>query len=67
MADCTKNSHCCKLLFHCWLQVQFDPDQTGPRGLLEAVQDAGFDGHIIDTDRYSQLSALGVLPSSYSN
>ena len=33
------------------LQVQFDPDITGPRALIEAVQDAGFDAHIVDTDR----------------
>jgi len=34
------------------MQVQLDPDQTGPRLLIEAVQDAGFDGRIVDTDRY---------------
>lgn len=32
-------------------EVHFDPDQTGPRILIEAVQDAGFDGRIVDTDR----------------
>lgn len=32
-------------------EVQFDPDVTGPRALIEAVQDAGFDAHIVDTDR----------------
>ncbi|KAL0031786.1 hypothetical protein WJX79_007431 [Trebouxia sp. C0005] len=32
-------------------EVHFDPDQTGPRLLIEAVQDAGFDGRIVDTDR----------------
>ena len=38
------------------MQVQFDPDQTGPRLLIEAVQDAGFDGRIVDTDRYILLT-----------
>lgn len=33
--------------------MQFDPDITGPRALIEAIEDAGFDAHIIDTDRYS--------------
>ncbi|KAL3154215.1 hypothetical protein ABBQ32_013720 [Trebouxia sp. C0010 RCD-2024] len=32
-------------------EVQFDPDVTGPRALIEAIQDAGFDAHIVDTDR----------------
>lgn len=33
------------------LQIQFDPDQTGPRLLIEAVDDAGFDAQVIETDR----------------
>ena len=37
------------------LQVHFDPDVTGPRVLIEAVEDAGFDAHIVDTDRYIML------------
>ena len=37
------------------MQVQFDPDVTGPRAVIEAIQDAGFDAHIVDTDRYGSL------------
>lgn len=37
------------------MQVQFDPDITGPRAVIEAIQDAGFDARIVDTDRYGSL------------
>ena len=33
------------------LQVQFDPDLTGPRHLIQAVEDAGFDAQVADADR----------------
>lgn len=38
----------------CTLQIHFDPDQTGPRLLIEAVDDAGFDAEVVETDRCVQ-------------
>ena len=38
----------------CTLQIHFDPDQTGPRLLIEAVDDAGFDAEVVETDRWVQ-------------
>ena len=38
------------------LQVDYDPDMTGPRAMLEAVDDAGFEAELITDRRYSTLS-----------
>ena len=37
---------------HAPMQVHFNPDVTGPRHLIQAVEDAGFDAQLADTDRY---------------
>ena len=34
------------------MQVVFDPDVTGPRHLIQAIEDAGFDAQVTDADRY---------------
>ncbi|KAK9809274.1 hypothetical protein WJX73_000048 [Symbiochloris irregularis] len=33
-------------------EVRFDPDQTGPRHLLRAVGEAGFDAQLVDANRW---------------
>ena len=33
-----------------WVQVEYDPDVTGPRAMLAAVDDIGFEAELI-TDR----------------
>lgn len=38
------------------LQVDYDPDTTGPRAMLEAVDDAGFEAELI-TDRRCSIVA----------
>ena len=38
------------------VQVQYNPDVTGPRHLIAAVEDAGFDAEAISIDRWAQLS-----------
>lgn len=56
--------HACKAVLGSnavWeVQVQFDPDVTGPRAVIEAIQDAGFDARIVDTDRYSSYDPHAV-------
>ena len=37
------------------VQVQYNPDITGPRHLIAAVEDAGFDAEAISIDRWAQL------------
>ena len=37
------------------VQVQYNPDVTGPRHLIAAVEDAGFDAEAISIDRWAQL------------
>ena len=36
-------------------EVVFDPDRAGPRHLLAAVQDAGFEAALADSDRCAKL------------
>ena len=33
------------------LQVRYDPDETGPRHILQAVEDAGFEASLHGQDR----------------
>ena len=33
------------------LQVELDPDVTGPRHLIQAVEDVGFEAQVADADR----------------
>ena len=33
-------------------EVQYNPDVTGPRHLIHAVQDAGFEAQLLRGDRY---------------
>ena len=37
------------------VQVQYNPDVTGPRHLIAAVEDAGFDAEAISIDRWALL------------
>lgn len=39
-------------------EVQYNPDITGPRFLIHAVQDAGFEAHLLRGDRCAALSIL---------
>ena len=31
--------------------MEFHPDKTGPRHLIQTVEDAGFDAQVVDADR----------------
>ena len=33
-------------------EVQYNPDKTGPRHIIQAVQEAGFEAHLLRGDRY---------------
>lgn len=45
-----------------WSQVRYDPDSAGPRHLLQAVEDAGFDAQLMDSNRCAAATvALRLL------
>lgn len=43
-------------------EVQYNPDTTGPRHIIKAVQEAGFEAHLLRSDRYPHC--MGVMNHS---
>ncbi len=36
----------------CFVQVEYDPDETGPRAMLAAIDDIGFEAELMTDRRY---------------
>ena len=50
-ASCFCDFSASVLTQHCLMQVEYDPDVTGPRAMLSAVDDIGFEAELITDKR----------------
>lgn len=52
-SECIASAGSCTVVHHlprCALQVSFEPNRTGPRDMISAVEAAGFGAALLDAD-----------------